>query len=179
LNSEHVNILLCAHGCFWSHLTFQFSLSWLVYRFFWIRAGMMGWLLINLSVATKQYIDQGSLSLSMTLFQIFCAVWFYCACTFWCTMLVKSLFLIWSLMLVKSLFLNLYSLVWQIYVLDYFWHEEYMTSTWVYPPCIVRNVWRQSLGSLRFPWPNRRSFRVISCCWVALLLALTIVTNQM
>jgi hypothetical protein len=28
-------------------------------------------------------------------------------------------------MLVKSLFLNLYSLVWQIYVLDYFWHEEY------------------------------------------------------
>lgn len=59
-------------------------------KFFWIRAGMMGWLLINLSVAAKQYIDQGSLSLSMTLFQIFCA----------------------------------------IYVLDYFWHEEYMTSTW-------------------------------------------------
>ena len=37
---------------------------------------MMGWFLINLSVAAKQYIDQGSLSLSMVLFQGFCAVSF-------------------------------------------------------------------------------------------------------
>ena len=56
-----------------SDLTF-YSCWW--YRFFWIRAGMMGWFLINLSVAAKQYIDQGSLSLSMVLFQGFCAVSF-------------------------------------------------------------------------------------------------------
>ncbi|XP_024399116.1 delta(14)-sterol reductase [Physcomitrium patens] len=59
-------------------------------KFFWIRAGMMGWLLIDFSVAAKQYIEQGSLSPSMALFQLFCT----------------------------------------LYIFDYFWHEEYMTSTW-------------------------------------------------
>lgn len=50
--------------------------AWLVTRFFCIRAGMLGWFLINLSVAAKQYMEQGSLSLSMALFQAFCAVSF-------------------------------------------------------------------------------------------------------
>jgi delta14-sterol reductase len=60
-------------------------------KFFWIRTGMLGWFLINLSVAAKQFQNQGSLSLSMALYQAFSA----------------------------------------IYVLDYFWHEEAMTSTYV------------------------------------------------
>ncbi|KAL2633385.1 hypothetical protein R1flu_004864 [Riccia fluitans] len=59
-------------------------------KFFWIRAGMMGWLLINLSIAAKMCYEHRSLTLSMSLFQIFTL----------------------------------------IYVLDYFWFEEYMTSTW-------------------------------------------------
>ncbi|XP_072092003.1 delta(14)-sterol reductase isoform X7 [Arachis hypogaea] len=54
-----------------------------------LKAGMMGWLLINLSVLAKS-IQDGTLSKSMILFQIFCA----------------------------------------LYILDYFVHEEYMTSTW-------------------------------------------------
>ncbi|KAF2594751.1 hypothetical protein F2Q70_00043806 [Brassica cretica] len=58
-------------------------------RFFFVRAGMMGWLLINLSILAKSVQDD-SLSQSMILYQIFCA----------------------------------------LYILDYFVHEEYMTSTW-------------------------------------------------
>eukprot|EP00897_Mesotaenium_endlicherianum_P003828 jgi/Mesen1/3473/ME000195S02620 len=59
-------------------------------KFFCLRPGMMGWLLINLSVAARQLRAAGSLSSSMALYQAFTA----------------------------------------IYVLDYFWFEEYMTSTW-------------------------------------------------
>ncbi|XLT10085.1 hypothetical protein HN51_055878, partial [Arachis hypogaea] len=58
-------------------------------KFLFVRAGMMGWLLINLSILAKS-IQDGTLSKSMILFQIFCA----------------------------------------LYILDYFVHEEYMTSTW-------------------------------------------------
>ncbi|KAH0928683.1 hypothetical protein HID58_014410, partial [Brassica napus] len=58
-------------------------------KFFFVRAGMMGWLLINLSILAK-CVQDGSLSQSMILYQIFCA----------------------------------------LYILDYFVHEEYMTSTW-------------------------------------------------
>lgn len=58
-------------------------------KFFFVRAGMMGWLLINLSVLAKS-IQDGSLSRSMILYQLFCV----------------------------------------LYILDYFIHEEYMTSTW-------------------------------------------------
>ncbi|MED6160133.1 hypothetical protein PIB30_048507 [Stylosanthes scabra] len=58
-------------------------------KFFFVRAGMMGWLLINLSVLAKS-IQDGTLSTSMILFQLFCA----------------------------------------LYILDYFVHEEFMTSTW-------------------------------------------------
>lgn len=58
-------------------------------KFFFIRAGMMGWLLINLSVLGKCF-ERGSLSQSMILYQLF------------------------------SL----------LYILDYFFLEEYMTSTW-------------------------------------------------
>ncbi|GLT63191.1 hypothetical protein SLA2020_357720 [Shorea laevis] len=58
-------------------------------KFFFVRAGMMGWLLINLSLLAKS-IQDGTLSRSMVLYQLFCA----------------------------------------LYVLDYFVHEEYMTSTW-------------------------------------------------
>jgi hypothetical protein len=35
---------------------------------------MLGWFLINLSVAAKQFQNQGSLSLSMALYQAFSAV---------------------------------------------------------------------------------------------------------
>lgn len=58
-------------------LKFRCCLSVMGCRFFWIRAGMMGWLLINLSVAAKQFIEQGSLSLSMALCQVFCTVWYH------------------------------------------------------------------------------------------------------
>ncbi|KAJ0245647.1 hypothetical protein HA466_0180860 [Hirschfeldia incana] len=57
-------------------------------KFFFVRAGMMGWLLINLSILAK-CVQDGSLTQSMILYQIFCA----------------------------------------LYILDYFVHEEYMTST--------------------------------------------------
>ncbi|KAM1078923.1 hypothetical protein ACFX2J_013661 [Malus domestica] len=58
-------------------------------KFFFVRAGMMGWLFINLSVLARS-VQDGTLSQSMFLFQLFCA----------------------------------------LYILDYFVHEEYMTSTW-------------------------------------------------
>lgn len=58
-------------------------------KFFFVRAGMMGWLLINLSLFAKA-LQVGSANLSVILYQIFCA----------------------------------------LYVLDYFFHEELMTSTW-------------------------------------------------
>ncbi|CAA3007729.1 delta(14)-sterol reductase [Olea europaea subsp. europaea] len=58
-------------------------------KFFFVRAGMMGWLLINLSVLAK-CIQEGILSRSMIFYQLFCF----------------------------------------LYILDYFFHEEYMTSTW-------------------------------------------------
>ncbi|XP_022899441.1 delta(14)-sterol reductase [Olea europaea var. sylvestris] len=57
-------------------------------KFFFVRAGMMGWLLINLSVLAK-CIQEGILSRSMIFYQLFCF----------------------------------------LYILDYFFHEEYMTST--------------------------------------------------
>ncbi|BFI11407.1 protein MpFACKEL [Marchantia polymorpha subsp. ruderalis] len=74
----------------WFGVQLNPSLLGLDLKFFWIRAGMMGWLLINLSIAAKSYLEHGSLPVSMVLFQVFCL----------------------------------------IYVLDYFWFEEYMTSTW-------------------------------------------------
>eukprot|EP00898_Chlorokybus_atmophyticus_P007944 jgi/Chlat1/8150/Chrsp76S00609 len=55
-----------------------------------IRPSMMGWLLMNLSVAAKQHAQYGYITTSMVLYQLF---------TGW-------------------------------YILDYFWFEEYMTSTW-------------------------------------------------
>ncbi|XP_031499303.1 delta(14)-sterol reductase [Nymphaea colorata] len=58
-------------------------------KFFFVRAGMMGWILINLSILAKSVKD-GKLSLPMILYQT-------------------------------------YSM---LYVLDYFWYEEFMTSTW-------------------------------------------------
>ncbi|KAG9160484.1 hypothetical protein Leryth_008860 [Lithospermum erythrorhizon] len=58
-------------------------------KFFFVRAGMMGWLLINLSVLMR-CIQESSLNRSMILYQLFCS----------------------------------------LYILDYFFHEEYMTSTW-------------------------------------------------
>lgn len=58
-------------------------------KFFFVRAGMMGWLFINLSVLAKS-IQDATLSYSMILYQLFCV----------------------------------------LYILDYFFYEEYMTSTW-------------------------------------------------
>ncbi|KZV56401.1 delta14-sterol reductase [Dorcoceras hygrometricum] len=58
-------------------------------RFYFVRAGMIGWLLINLSVLAK-CIQTTDLSRSMILYQLFCV----------------------------------------LYILDYFYFEEYMTSTW-------------------------------------------------
>lgn len=42
-------------------------------RFFFVRAGMMGWLLINLSVLARSYLDD-KLGQSMIFYQIFCTV---------------------------------------------------------------------------------------------------------
>uniref|UniRef100_A0A0E0FLF3 Delta(14)-sterol reductase n=1 Tax=Oryza nivara TaxID=4536 RepID=A0A0E0FLF3_ORYNI len=58
-------------------------------KFFFVRAGMMAWLFINLSLFAKSYLS-GSANLSVILYQFFCA---------W-------------------------------YIVDYFVHEELMTSTW-------------------------------------------------
>ncbi|KAL5206404.1 hypothetical protein ABZP36_034613 [Zizania latifolia] len=58
-------------------------------KFFFVRAGMMAWLFINLSLFAKSYLS-GSVNLSVILYQFFCA---------W-------------------------------YIVDYFVHEEFMTSTW-------------------------------------------------
>ncbi|KAJ3696037.1 hypothetical protein LUZ60_001414 [Juncus effusus] len=58
-------------------------------KFFFVRAGMMAWLFINLSILAKSYLA-GNANLSVFLYQFFCA---------W-------------------------------YVIDYFYHEEFMTSTW-------------------------------------------------
>lgn len=58
-------------------------------KFFFVRAGMMAWLFINLSLFAKSYLA-GSANMSMFLYQFFCA---------W-------------------------------YIIDYFVHEEFMTSTW-------------------------------------------------
>lgn len=58
-------------------------------KFFFVRAGMLGWLLINLSVLARS-IQDGNLNRSMVLYQLFCG----------------------------------------FYILDYFFYEEYMTSTW-------------------------------------------------
>ncbi|KAF3951241.1 hypothetical protein ACB098_09G047500 [Castanea mollissima] len=58
-------------------------------KFFFVRAGMMGWLIINLSVLARS-IQDATLSQSMILYQLFCV----------------------------------------LYILDYFFYEEYMTSTW-------------------------------------------------
>uniref|UniRef100_A0A0D9VNI9 Delta(14)-sterol reductase n=1 Tax=Leersia perrieri TaxID=77586 RepID=A0A0D9VNI9_9ORYZ len=58
-------------------------------KFFFVRAGMMAWLFINLSLFAKSYLAD-SANLSVILYQFFCA---------W-------------------------------YIIDYFLHEEFMTSTW-------------------------------------------------
>ncbi|KAJ4792501.1 Delta(14)-sterol reductase [Rhynchospora pubera] len=58
-------------------------------KFYFVRAGMMAWLFINLSILSKTYLA-GTANLSVFLYQLFCA----------------------------------------IYVIDYFYHEEFMTSTW-------------------------------------------------
>lgn len=58
-------------------------------KFFFVRAGMMGWLFINLSLFSES-IQAGNANLSVILYQLFCA----------------------------------------LYVIDYFVHEEFMTSTW-------------------------------------------------
>lgn len=42
-------------------------------RFFFVRAGMMAWLFINLSLFAKSYLA-GSVNLSVILYQFFCAV---------------------------------------------------------------------------------------------------------
>uniref|UniRef100_A0A2P2KMG9 Delta(14)-sterol reductase n=1 Tax=Rhizophora mucronata TaxID=61149 RepID=A0A2P2KMG9_RHIMU len=42
-------------------------------KFFFVRAGMMGWLFINLSILAKTILDD-SLSCSMILYQVFCVV---------------------------------------------------------------------------------------------------------
>lgn len=59
-------------------------------KFFTIKAGMMGWFFLNLSIAARRFQNEGSLTLAMILYQAFS----------------------------------------MIYVLDYFWFEEFMTSTW-------------------------------------------------
>ncbi|CAH9083478.1 unnamed protein product [Cuscuta epithymum] len=58
-------------------------------KFFFVRAGMMGWLVINLSILAK-CIQEGDLNQSMVLYQIFSG----------------------------------------LYIVDYFFYEEFMTSTW-------------------------------------------------
>ncbi|XP_020592756.1 delta(14)-sterol reductase [Phalaenopsis equestris] len=58
-------------------------------KFFFVRAGLMGWLFINLSIFSKS-LQAGDANLSVILYQLFCA----------------------------------------LYVIDYFFYEEFMTSTW-------------------------------------------------
>ena len=48
-------------------------LTFFICRFFFVRAGMLGWLIINLSVLGKS-IQDGELHRSMVLYQLFCTV---------------------------------------------------------------------------------------------------------
>lgn len=59
-------------------------------KLFCLKAGMIGWLLINLSVAAKQLRRDSAMHLDMALYQLFA----------------------------------------MIYVVDFFWHEPYMFTTW-------------------------------------------------
>ncbi|PKA66860.1 Delta(14)-sterol reductase [Apostasia shenzhenica] len=58
-------------------------------KFFFVRAGMMGWLFINLSIFLKS-LQIGNVEFSIILYQLFCT----------------------------------------LYIIDYFFYEEFMTSTW-------------------------------------------------
>jgi hypothetical protein len=89
-------------------------------RFFFVRAGMMGWLLINLSVLAKS-IQDGTLSKSMILFQLFCAV-ISKTCILSFVDRKTHLFIIIFIFLISA---HLF----QLYILDYFVYEEYMLST--------------------------------------------------
>jgi delta14-sterol reductase len=81
---------------------------------------MMGWLLINLSVLAKS-IQDGTLSKSMILFQLFCAV-ISKTCILSFVDRKTHLFIIIFIFLISA---HLF----QLYILDYFVYEEYMTST--------------------------------------------------
>jgi Delta14-sterol reductase len=83
-----------------------------IHRFFFVRAGMMAWLFINLSLFAKSYLA-GSVNLSVILYQFFCGV--FGMTTF---LFAPS----------NALFDKL-CLFMQWYVIDYFVHEEFMTST--------------------------------------------------
>lgn len=101
-------------------------------RFFFVRAGMMGWLLINLSILMKS-IQDGTLSQSMILYQLFCAVM---SKTWMSVFKLKCIYCVFDMWISAFLF--------QLYILDYFVHEEYMTSTW------VTYVTLEDLGSINF-----------------------------
>eukprot|EP00850_Spirogloea_muscicola_P006470 SM000030S11479 [mRNA] locus=s30:929284:931824:+ [translate_table: standard] len=78
-------------------------------KFVWLRLAMMAWLLLNLSAAAKQLQQRGGLPLSMILYQAFTAV---------------------SPCHLRSLHFHRGLVISQIYIFDYFWFEENITSTW-------------------------------------------------
>ncbi|KNA10646.1 hypothetical protein SOVF_142420 [Spinacia oleracea] len=104
-----VSLLLCVAGCtsrdkgsslkpyvsgnwihdWWFGIQLNPQFMGIDLKFFFVRAGILGWLLINLSILAKS-IEDGNLNRSMVLYQLYCT----------------------------------------FYILDYFFYEEYMTSTW-------------------------------------------------
>lgn len=105
-------------------------------RFFFVRAGMMGWLFINLSVLAKS-IQDDTLSKSMILFQLFCAV---------ISKTCRLFFIDWKKLLLCFWFLNFSTFIpaihlgllctWRVHDI----HVSYIFST------------RRLLGSLDSSW---------------------------
>ncbi|PPR89951.1 hypothetical protein GOBAR_AA30726 [Gossypium barbadense] len=108
-------------------------------KFFFVRAGMMGWLIINLSVLAKS-VQDGSLSQSMILYQLFCAVISDRGLELLSTTFIFSFLTMVVLYAAgcrsrsKGSSLKPHitgNLIHDFYILDYFVHEEYMTSTYL------------------------------------------------
>ncbi|CAI7788074.1 unnamed protein product [Closterium sp. NIES-53] len=115
------------HGNFISDFIYGVQLNPSVFgldlKFFCLRPAMMGWLLINLSIAAKQHellLKLPDTSHAITLASLNLTAILPASIA---SSSITTLPLI-------TLPMFLYQIFTAIYVLDYFWFEEYMTSTW-------------------------------------------------
>ncbi|CAI6001589.1 unnamed protein product [Closterium sp. NIES-64] len=115
------------HGNFISDFIYGVQLNPSVFgldlKFFCLRPAMMGWLLINLSIAAKQHelllkLPDNSHAITLASLNLTSILPASVASSSIATLPIITL----------PMFL--YQVFTAIYVLDYFWFEEYMTSTW-------------------------------------------------